>query len=371
MERPSRTRWPLGLFGMLVLVALVEFAVDSQPLRFTETASLSWRLGLDAIPREAGRSEVVCLGDSLVKIGLVPEVIRAGSGRKTYNFAMAQAPAPATYFALRRLLDAGGRPSAIVLDFKPSVLVGGPRYSLRHWQTVLGLRESLDLAREAKSAGMLLEILGGRLLPSCRDRLEIREAVRSAIERKEAPTYSTNRLAERNWGKNLGAHLNSSKASFSGTVAPEILKKLLPDVWKCHRVNAAFVDRILALAESRRIPVFWLIPPLSPELQGRSERAGADAAFVAFVRSMQAKHPRVTVIDGRHSGYDASTFADHTHLNVRGSVAMSRELASILGRPGNRPGWIDLPRFEDRPATVPLEDVDQSRVALEFEATRR
>jgi hypothetical protein len=356
---------------MLALVSVVEITLDSHPLRFNETASFSWRTGLDAIPREASRADVVCLGDSLVKIGLIPEVIRAGSGLTTYNFAMAQAPAPASYFALRRLLDAGGTPSAVVVDFKPSVLVGGPRFSLRHWQTVLSFRECLELANEVRSVGMLLEILKGRLLPSYRDRLEIRESIRSALKGETSPTYVTNRLAERNWGKNLGAHLNSPRTTYEGTVAPEILKKLLPDVWKCHRLNATYVDRTLALAESRKIPVFWLIPPLSPDLQGRSEQAGVDAAFVAFVRSMQSKHPGVIVIDGRHSGYDASTFSDHNHLNVRGSVAMSRELASIVGRRGDRPRWIDLPRFEDRPINIPLEDVDQSRVALEAEATRR
>ena len=371
MGRPSGTRWPLGLFGMIALVAIVEANISRHPLRFTDTASLSWRLGLEAISRGAERCEVACLGDSLVKIGVIPEVIRAGSGRTAYNFAMAQAPAPATYFLLRRLIEAGGKPSAIVVDFKPSVLAGGPRFSLRHWQTVLNPRECLELAREARGVGMLAEIVLGRLLPSYRDRLEIREAVRSALDGEPAPTYATNRLALRNWGKNLGAHLNSSRTPFSGEVGPEIHKKLLSDGWKCHRINATYVDRLLTLAESRKIPVFWLIPPLPPQLQERRERSGADGAFVAFVRSMQAKHAGVTVVDGRHSHYDASTFADHTHLNGRGSIAMSQDLAAIVGGRENRARWIDLPPYQDRPLGFPTEDVDQSRIALEAEATRR
>src|SRR4051794_38632096 len=116
MEMPSRTRWPLGLLGALALVALFETGLTSDPLRFTDTASLSWRLGIEAIPQEAKRCEVACLGDSLVKIGVLPEVVEAGSGMTTYNFGMAQAPAPATYFLLRRLIESGGKPSAIVVD---------------------------------------------------------------------------------------------------------------------------------------------------------------------------------------------------------------------------------------------------------------
>ena len=368
MERPNRSRWPSGLLGMLSIVAMVEATLDRQPGRFLETASLSWRLGFQAISREAKRCEVACLGDSLVKIGVIPEVIRAETGRETYNFAMAQAPAPATYFALRRLFEAGGRPSAIVVDFKPSVLAGGPKFSLRHWQAVLGPRECLELASESRSVGMLAEILLGRLLPSYRGRLEIREAILASLRGESSATFSTNQLALRNWGINRGAHLNSSRTPFPGEVSPDVHKKLLSDGWKCHRINATYVDKLLGLAETRKVPVFWLIPPLPPQLQERRERSGVDAAYLAFARSMQEKHPGLTVVDGRHSGYDDSTFADHTHLNGRGSIALSRDLAAILERPAGR--WINLPRFVDRPGAYPVEDVDQSRVALEAQAAQ-
>jgi hypothetical protein len=371
MERPTRSRWPSGLVGMLAIVVIVEMTLARHPLRFTETAALSWRLAAEAIPGEAKGCEVACLGDSLVKIGVIPEVIRAGSGCSTYNFAMAQAPAPATYFMLRRLIEAGGRPSAVILDFKPSVLAGRPQFSLRHWQTVLDFRESLELAKESRSVGMLVEIGLGRLLPSFRDRIEIRESVASAISGKSAPTFATNRLAQRNWGMNRGAHLNSSRSPFPGDVGPELHKKLLSDAWKCHRVNAIFVDRLMALAEAHKIPVYWLIPPLPPQLQARRKQSGVDEAYVAYARSMLAKHPSLTILDGRHSGYDDSTFADHTHLNGRGAIAMSRDLATIVGTPGGRTRWVDLPQFSDRPGIFPIEDVDQSRVALETEATRR
>ena len=371
MDRPSRTRWPLGLLGMFALVASVEMSLARHPLRFTGTATLSWRLGFEAVPREAASCQVALLGDSLVKIGVVPDVIRAGSGREAYNFAMAQAPAPATFFLLRRLIEAGGRPSAVVLDFKPSVLAGGPRYSLRHWQATLTPRETLDLAREAKSPGLLVEILIGRLLPSYRDRVEIREALRSALLGQMAPTFETNRLAFRNWSINRGGHLNSTRTPFAGEVSPAVHKSLLTDGWKAHRINLRYLDRTMALAESHAIPVFWLIPPLPPALQARREERGSDAAYLHLVRSMQAKHPGLVVVDGRHSGYDDAEFADHTHLNGRGAIALSRDLAAILADGGIRHRWLELPRFAERPGSFRVEDVDQSRVALDAEATRR
>jgi hypothetical protein len=356
---------------MLALVAVVETGLSLHPLQFLETASLSWRLGIDAIPREARDCEVAFLGDSLIKIGVIPEVVREGSGRSTYNFAMAQAPAPATYFVLRRLIEAGGKPSAIVVDFKPSILAGGPKFSMRHWQTVASPREAFELAAESRSPAMLFEIALGRLLPSYRDRTEIREAVLSSFRGEVAANFSTNRRALRNWSLNRGAHLNSPRNIFSGEVSDETHKKMLSDGWKCHRINTLYIDRLLALAESRQIPVFWLITPLPPPLQERREQSGVDAGFVKFVRSMQAKHPALTVIDGRRSGYESWTFADHTHLNGLGAVAMSHELAKILKGPCQPDRWVALPRFREGTSTIPLEDIEQTRYALEAEATRR
>jgi hypothetical protein len=372
MDRPDRTRWPLGLLGMLALVAAVEWSLASRPLRFAETASLNWRLSADDIPREAEKVELACLGDSLMKIGAVPEVIRAGTGKRAFNFAMARAPAPATYFMLRRLLEAGGKPSALLVEFKPSILTGGPRLSLRQFQETLTLRESWELVRDDGNLKLLPQILLGRWMPSIRYRLEVREAIRSALDGKTAPTLRTNRIALRNWTINLGGHLNSTKSTFSGEISEQIHQWFRSDDWRCHRVNELYVNRLLALAKSRSIPVLWVIPPLPPPLQERRERSGADAKFVAFVRSMQARHPEVTVVDGRRSGYESAVFFDHTHLNGRGSVAMSRELAAILARPGRRPGWIELPRFRDWPLDVPGEYVDQTTIALdEAETIRR
>ena len=369
----SETRWrcPWGLVGMAVLVAVSESWFAGHPLRFCNTASLSWRLGVEAIPAEAARCEVACLGDSLVKIGVIPEVIRSGTGRRAHNFAMAQAPAPETYFVLRRLLEAGGHPSAIVVDFKPSILAGGPRLSLRHWQEVLGLREALELARDSGNAKLLPEVLLGRALPSLRSAPEIREAIRADLAGETSATHQTNRLALRNWGKNLGAHFNSPGVAPPGELDEEQYAKLRSDEWRCHRVNALYVDRLLALAASRGVAVYWVIPPLSPGLQARRERSGVDAAYLDFVRSMQARHPGLTVVDGRRSGYGAGSFADASHLNGPGAMAFSHELAAILARSGPGPGWVELPRYRDWPTDVPAEDINQSRIALEAETTRR
>ncbi|WP_435010141.1 hypothetical protein P12x_001370 [Tundrisphaera lichenicola] len=371
MTKAPRTRWPLGFLGMVVLVGLAETVIASHPLRFCETASLSWRLAFEAIPREGANCEIACLGDSLVKIGVIPEVIRAKTGKSSYNFAMAQAPAPATYFLLRRLLESGGHPSTIVVDFKPSILTGSPKLSLRPWQEVLTLRESLELGRDSGKETLAIEILLGRALASMRYRLEIREAIVAAFRGNPGPTEQTNRLALRNWGTNRGAHLNSPRTGFDGQVSDELHGKLRSDDWRCHKLNALYIKKLFALAESRGIEVFWVMPPLAPALQARRERSGSDAAYVALARSMQARYPNLTLVDSRGAGYEDAVFADHTHLNGRGAMSFSHELAAILDRRDEQARWVALPRYRDWPTDVRAEDIDQSRMALKAQSALR
>ena len=47
-----------------------------------------------------------------------------------------------TYSLFRRALEAGARPSAIIIDAKPAVQIGGPEFNARAWQSVVTLREA-------------------------------------------------------------------------------------------------------------------------------------------------------------------------------------------------------------------------------------
>ncbi len=55
---------------------------------------------------------------------------------------------------------------------------------------------------------------------------------------------------------------------------------LYPD-WAPNPVNVAYLDRFLALAQEAKIPVIWLLPPIQPSVQARTEASGFDAAYSA------------------------------------------------------------------------------------------
>lgn len=94
------------------------------------------------------------------------------------------------------------------------------------------------------------------------------------------------------------------------------------------------------------IPVFWLLPPLSPNLQSAREHSGAERAYEDFIRGYQSRYPRtLSILDGRSQGYPAAAFTDATHLNARGAVSLSRAVARMIAPGRGNPGFDSGPRW--------------------------
>src|SRR5947209_2918687 len=141
-SRVARGPIPCGLLGMVALVVAVESFVVRHELDFMPWGTSAWVVADRASRREAPGSEFLFLGDSLVKMGLLPLVVEAETGRRAYNLGICAAQAPVPYFMLRRVLEAGARPAAVVVDYKPNLLVGGPRDFGRNWAELLTPREA-------------------------------------------------------------------------------------------------------------------------------------------------------------------------------------------------------------------------------------
>ena len=327
---PRRRVVPWGLLGMLGLMVAIENFVARNVLDFCDPVSLSWRLAARSACDEAPRRPVLCAGDSLVKHGLIPKVITARSGLAAVNLAVARGPAPATFYLVRRALEAGARPAALVVDFKPNILVGGPRYNVRYWQEILTLRESLDLARTAGNRSLFFELAVGQLLPSFRSRHEIRSNLRAALRGEVDSLRAINRICQRNWLLNDGANVAAKNPAFDGVVGADDDEKYLTRIFHRDRVNAEYIRRLLNLAAARGVAVYWLLPPLTPQLQVRREQTGTEADFVRFVRSFQTPTASLTVLDARHADYDHTLFVDPTHLDSQGAYTLSRDVADIL-----------------------------------------
>jgi hypothetical protein len=378
MIRPAAPRRrlapPRALLGMLGLVLAIELFLDRHFADFADPIASDWRQSGRVAGGRARDCEVLCFGDSQVKLGVAPRVIEARSGRAGHNLALIGGQAPSAYFLLRRALEAGARPSAVVVDFMPNLLFQGPEYNARHWPQLLDLREGLDLARTARDPDLFARVALGRLLPSYPARDNLRASLIAALG-GQAKAEERRREAQfhvRNWRVNRGAMI---MPPYPNRTDPVLWYHVnFPRPWECDRVNLAYVCRFLALAGSRGVRVFWLLPPIDPDAQVLCERRGQEARFEAFLRNALDRHPNLSIVDARHSGYGRDVLLDAVHLNYRGAYALSADLAAVLrrGAGGGGPRWVELPAYRARVIDVPMEDLSQSNLAiLQREATRR
>lgn len=356
---------PWGALGALVLIVAVECLLARQPLHLADPVSLSWRHAATLAEGHARGAEILLAGDSLIMHGVEPSLVREQTGLDAINLGAARAPALYTYFLVRRVLDSGVRPRAIVFCAKPAVLMGGPDYDARYWQEVLSPREFLELTAMTGRGGLSLTLLAGRLLPSLRSRLEIRSWIKAGFHGENDPITEANRVLWRNWTVNRGANMASAQAPFEGRLDPKVADRLHADRFHVDRTNALALDRLLSLASREHVPIYWLLPPLSDALQSRRDSSGAEAAYEAFILANLARHPGVIVLDARRSGFANLLFCDATHLNARGAVCLTRLVARAVTTEsqGSGPRWIRLERPTEPfpPEPSDLEDVEESK----------
>lgn len=373
LAKRFRETIPWGLLGCLALMVAVERFVAHHDLEYMSSEQMIWKISGHKAGRRVPSCEVLCMGDSLMKLGVVPKLVEGRCGRRAYNLAINGSQAPATYFLLRRLLDAGVRPKAVLVDFFPRLLEIGPRHSIEQWPHFLHARECVELCWVARDAGLFASIAVGRTLPSYRVRRWIRKQVTEAFAGRSWSNREENLLFFRNWGVNHGAQVMPSKVNLTQDFAAW-RRVYFRGLWY-DPINDEFLRRFLALAAAHRLPVVWLVLPMKPALQAECEQSGFNGELTRSLRATQDRSPNVVVIDGRRANYDPAVFFDPHHLGREGAFAYSTALGNVLrhlpldGSPG--PRWIDLPAYVARPIEPPLEDIDQSRLVLANPAPTR
>ncbi len=354
---------------MLVLVAAVERTVARNELRFTTVMTSAWTQSGLHLHKAVG-SSVVCFGDSLVKDGLVPPVLDRQHGLTAWNLALPKGMAPAHYFLLRRLLQTGSKPTAIVVDGE--VLRDDPLAETRVWPELATSAECLDLARTGRDAPFFGRTLLARSLITVRARHEIRHGILSAFAGTTPPAVWTLATTWRNWNANRGAYVLNDRPETPGAdprLAELAVAGHLMAGWRCHPVNDQYVHRFLDLAEAHQIPVYWLLPPTHPLLQLGREQHGWDTAYLAYIRQLQAQYPRLTILDGRHAGYPASAMVDILHLGRTAAIAFTDSVGSVLRDPEKTSRWIELRPYDASSAarlaaSSSTEDLAQSALAI-------
>jgi hypothetical protein len=356
------------MLGMIALMVLVELGLGRSH-RFDSDLSESWRLKASAARRDALKSDVLCFGDSLVEFALMPQVFEERLGCKAYNLALHAGTPSASYFLLKRVLDAGARPKAVVVDFMPHQVALNPGHELlrrRCWPDLATLGDAVDLWRTMHDGDLFGSIVLGKALPSVKARPEIRGAIAGGFRGESQPVDDVLRIAAtyRNLKANRGAYVmpTSARPGPEPSPANADFTSLVYDP-----TRLVYMDRFLRLASDRGIAVYWLMMPISPELQAVTDASGADAQYGEMVRRFERRYPNVVVLDGRRTpGYGPNRFMDTIHLDGKGAAALTNEVADLMLRPKvqGMSRHVALSPYRDRPPARHVEDVLESKVAF-------
>lgn len=359
---------------MLALVVAVEAGLTRAGREIQALINADWRRQRQAATSEAvKRADILCIGDSLVKMGVVPAALEARLDLTAYNLGMLNAPAPANYLLLKSALDAGARPRAIVLDANEPQLWGSRcREFVAGWAELLSPTEAWRLARDDRDTGFFGLYLVHRLLPSARLRLDVRREVVDRLGDAPPARYTPWRaILGRQALRNRGAYLFSSTYSKqrSDPYPDGMLPPLQWALWYrwgplAQKTNLLYLHRLLIMAESRSIPVFFVVPPIHPGVLAVRERIGLEAEYLGLVGRLRDMYPNLVVVDARHSGFDHARFVDECHLHAEGALSFSNSLAEVIGEhldgQARTDRWVALAPCSEPSAQLAVETTEES-----------
>jgi hypothetical protein len=339
---------------MLVLVLAAEVGLRRYEARRMPAQCQEWK-NLNRLVKIARGSDVVALGDSLIKNGVLPQSVesRLGPGHRVHNLAANGGPAPASYFLLRRLIDSGHPPRAVVVDGQSLThSVRSPMFPLP-WHVLLTFPELAHLSGSLRDPGFFAEVATRKVFTSLRVRNSIRSWLAGVLSGGASGEPDDNWLAlvssERNQGCLLIPDRDPSTIPDPSRYNSGLLD-LLRGLWICHAEQEQYVERLLALAEAHDIRVFWTLMPADPTLNELRERDGWYVLYARYLRDLQTRHRNLVVIDGHRAGYPPTALVDLLHLSRTGAVTFSDALGGILADRSQSARWVELPRFEPRHA---------------------
>ena len=265
-------------------------------------------------------------------------------------------------------------PSAVIVDFEPNLLRDPPSNKPRMWAELASLKECYELASSLRDVSEFSSMALGRILPSYRDRLEVRGNLMVALQGESSNNVAMIEMARRNRGMNRGAILMSKDlGNHQHDISTWGNPTRVP--WKPDAVNDLYARRLLRLALDHKIPVYAALMPLSPGVQAKYERSGLDGRYVEWIEKLQGRFTNFHVLDWRHSNYGPLAFFDALHLNAVGASAVGSSLGDHLKRANqgamSAERWTKMPAYNPSVAAVAVEDSSQSDAVMRSTASLR
>jgi hypothetical protein len=363
---------------MLALVAVIEGRVGREAKNLADVAASNWRYSRNQASKIDPRTDVIVLGDSLAKFGILPRLLEQGTNARAVNLAVCSGHMPSSYYVLRRAIEAGARPRAVVLDCSDEPIhpdrhddrAPALTANMRNWPELLSLRECIDLGWEARDASAAAQMALARVLPSLRCRDQVRELTRARLAGAPWGRVDELTLARVNWERNAGAFVAPDIPATPHAFPAMTGDAGAPTPWARNPLTLAYAERLLGLARDHDIAVFWVLPPHRQAHQAQRERDGIDDYTTRVAAGLLARHPNLTVLDARQGDYPDDAFYDIVHLDRLGATTLSGDLAEVLASrrlaaDPSQERWVHMKPFRAPTVSSLVEDLGQTRALLD------
>jgi hypothetical protein len=367
-------RWakvPWGLVGCLALILVIERSIARRDLEFRAPIEWDWVVAEKLAGEAASSADVLILGDSLAKEGLIPRVIEQRTGLSVRNLAVSAGSPPLAFALLRHAIEAGARPGLVVVEMEPHLLEHGKDYLRQHGAYVLEPREIAELAWRRRDGHLLASLGVERLLPSARSREEIRAHTVARVRGEASRNAVLCPPMILNWRQNGGALVVPGDRRFDGKLS-DLHHLWFPHAFHPDPVALQYADRTFRLLRERGIRACLLIPPLARAATDRRRAEGVDAAHRRWIRELATRHEGLSVLDATALDLSDDHFHDPFHLNELGAAELSARVAEVIARLEPAGRWVALDAIEPRPDLLALkhENLTESRRRLDAPARR-
>ena len=300
------------LVSLIIIFYLLALFLPEE--RYMDDEYPSWLQQRDYISTKGSKQEVLLLGDSRIKVG----VLATKLGENTYNLALGGGSPIEMYYTLKTYLNHHPAPKAIIISFGPIHYTQMASYTARgmyfHYyddetikyvNSVIYKMDGKDLTSDAKMFKYRLPnvymqpILKSIIKPRTRENRDLYERAR----KEKGRLFRKNEHNERK-----SVYIPESKDK--GFIP---LKSL-----------TFFMEEIIQLCQNNNIPVYVEQTPMGNPGYQKLKENGYFTDYKTYLKAFQEKF-RIP-INYDVPLYEAQYFQDASHLNIKGAQKYTLEL---------------------------------------------
>lgn len=298
-------------FAAIVLFAVLVIGIETT-LAFV--GKTDWKLafkGNVVLPTKSPDLQV--MGDSVAKGAIIPQQLtEALPGHPyVYNTAIAGSGPEFSYFVLKREIDAGKTPKAILYAPSPHTFANG-RVALLAG-AFCTWPEIAELAKQGMAPCEMVYGCFCKLSWTLRYREQLADRLRGRAPETEGPQAAVEKVAG-------VTHRHYS---------PEHLRTSHKQPFGVFHLNEVFFDKFMDMAQQNNIKVYWATPPVLPVVYENRKQYNFDQAYFQFLDEVCAKY-HVQTLQKEFLIYPDDQFKDYDHLDSVGAARFTQLLGEKM-----------------------------------------